>query len=141
MATYRPRPEVEREMIKAIGLVPNFFKEMPEETLDYEWTLFRRFELQERGMSVPAKYRQLMGLAIHSETKCEYCTFFHTEFARLLGATDAEIQETVHYAKHTLGLSAYINGTQEPLEPFKKEVRHIVEYLKGPRPAGEGAPA
>lgn len=134
MATFRPREQVEQEMRKVLGLVPSFFKSMPEETLDYEWTLFRRFEMEEKGMAIPAKYRQLMGLAIHSETKCEYCTLFHTELARLLGATDAEIQETVHYAKHTLGISAYINGTREPQERFEQELRRILEHLKGPKP-------
>ncbi|MFG3405457.1 carboxymuconolactone decarboxylase family protein [Streptomyces sp. NPDC048142] len=33
-----------------------------------------------------------------SETKCRYCTLFHTEAAKLFGATDEEIQEAVHYA-------------------------------------------
>ena len=122
MATFRTRDEVEQEMRDTLGLVPSFFKSMPDETLDYEWTLFRRFEMEEEGMAIPAKHRQLIGVAVHSETKCEYCTLFHTELARLLGATEDEIQEAVHYAKHTLGISAYVNGIREPEERFEREL-------------------
>ena len=129
MATSRPRPIVEAEIKRTLGLVPSFFNRMPDDTLDLEWTLFRRFEMEEAGMAIPAKFRQLMGVAIHSETKCEYCTLFHTELAMLLGATDEEVQEAVHYAKHTLGISAYLNGIREPRERFAEELERIIEYL------------
>ena len=139
MATFRPRAEVEQEMKDTIGLVPSFFDRFPEETLDYEWTLFKRFELEDpirpNGVQIPVKYRQLMGVALHSETKCHYCTLFHTEVAKMFGATDLEIQEAVHYAKHTLGLSAYLNGIRQDFDDFQDELRQIGDYLKRPAKA------
>ncbi|HSK80527.1 MAG TPA: carboxymuconolactone decarboxylase family protein [Thermoanaerobaculia bacterium] len=135
MATFRSREEVNNEIKETLGLVPSFFDGFPEETLDYEWTLFKRFELEEvneigpLGVVIPVKYRQLMGVALHSETKCHYCTLFHTEVARLFGATDQEIQEAVHYAKHSLGLSAYLNGIRQDFDDFSDELRQIGEYL------------
>jgi len=133
MATFRPRAEVEREIKNTLGLVPSFFDRFPEETLDYEWTLFRRFEIEEpirpNGLHIPVKYRQLMGVALHSETKCHYCTLFHTEVAKLFGATDGEIQEAVHYAKHSLGLSAYLNGIRQDFDDFSRELKEIGEFL------------
>jgi AhpD family alkylhydroperoxidase len=139
MATFRSRSEVENEMKETLGLVPSFFDRFPEETLDYEWTLFKRFELQEEGMTIPVKQRQLMGVALHSETKCHYCTLFHTEVARLFGATDAEIQEAVHYAKHSLGLSAYLNGIRQDFDDFQKELREIGEFFNRPASAEKAA--
>ncbi|MCG8459183.1 MAG: carboxymuconolactone decarboxylase family protein [Holophagales bacterium] len=138
MAISRPRPVVEAEIKRTLGLVPSFFGAMTDETLDLEWHLFRRFEMEEQGMAIPAKFRQLMGVAVHSETKCDYCTLFHTELAKLFGATDAEIQEAVHYAKHTLGISAYLNGTQEPEDRFAEELQEILDFL-GNRPLAKGA--
>ena len=135
MATYRSRAEVENEIKETLGLVPSFFDRFPEETLDYEWTLFKRFELEEAdtigplGVVIPVKYRQLMGVALHSETKCHYCTLFHTEVAKLFGATNQEIQEAVHYAKHSLGLSAYLNGIRQDFDDFSDELRQIGEFL------------
>jgi AhpD family alkylhydroperoxidase len=127
MATARPRNEVEAEIREALGLVPSFFKEIPEDILDYEWTLFKRFELEET--LIPNKYKELMGIALHSETKCHYCTLFHTEAAKLFGATEEEIQEAVHYAKYSLGWSAYVNGMQVDFDQFKDELGEIGQYL------------
>jgi AhpD family alkylhydroperoxidase len=140
MATARHRNEVEAEIREMLGLVPSFFKEIPEDILDYEWTLFKRFEFEET--LIPNKYKELMGVALHSETKCHYCVLFHTEAAKLFGATDEEIQEAAHYAKYSLGWSAYVNGMQIDFDQFKAELGQIGQHLsaKGAAPA-EGVAA
>ncbi len=128
MATARKRKEVEAEIKENLGIVPGFFKSIPEAYLDFEWQLFKSLELGET--LIPNKYKELMGVAMHSETKCRYCILFHTETAKLFGATDAEIQEAVHYAKMSLGWSAYLNGMQTEYNDFKKELQQIGEYVK-----------
>ncbi|MEZ0067268.1 hypothetical protein ABIA32_003281 [Streptacidiphilus sp. MAP12-20] len=67
---------------------------------------------------------------LHAETKCHYCSLFHTEAAKLFGATDEEIQEAVHYAKASLGWSAYINGMQEDYDQFKAELQQVGDYIR-----------
>jgi len=42
---------------------------------------------------IPNKYRELIGVAISAVMKCRYCSLFHTEAARMNGATDAEIED------------------------------------------------
>ena len=123
----RSRSEVEKEIREEIGLVPTFFDEIPDELLDREWTLFRHFELGETH--IPNKYKELIGIAVHAETKCRYCTLFHTEAAKLFGATEEEIQEAVHYAKHTVGWSAYLNGMQQDFDEFRREMGRVAEHL------------
>jgi AhpD family alkylhydroperoxidase len=93
---------------ETLGLVPHFFSAIPDELLAPEWQIFKRMELGQT--LIPNKYKELIGLGLHAETKCHYCTLFHTEAAKLFGATDEEIQEAVHYAKTSLGRSAYIKG-------------------------------
>ena len=44
----------------------------------------------------------------------------------------------MHYAKHTLGISAYLNGTQEPEDRFAEELQEILDFL-GNRPLAKGA--
>ena len=141
MATARTRSEVELEIKDMLGLVPSFFERIPDEVLDYEWTLFKRYEFEDT--QIPKKYKQLIGVAIHSETKCRYCTLFHTEVAKLFGATDAEIQEAVHYAKHTVGWSTYLNGIREDFDRFEDELGRIIDYVSDvPRvPAGKALAA
>ena len=133
MATSRPRAQVEEEMKEILGLVPTFFKKIPDEYFDFEWELFKRLELGET--LIPNKYKELMGIAIHSETKCNYCTLFHTEAARLFGATEEEIQEAVHYAKMSLGWSAYLNGIQQDYDMFAEEMERISDHIKAHAPA------
>ncbi len=127
MATTRPRGEVEQEMRDALGIVPGFFERIPDDLVDHEWTLFKRLELGET--LIPNKYKELMGVALHSETKCRYCTLFHTEAAKMFGATDEEIQEAVHYAKMTVGWSVYLNGIREDYDSFANDLEKISEHM------------
>lgn len=128
MITTRKRNEVEVEIKDALGLVPVFFKSIPEQYLDYEWQLFKSLELGETR--IPNKYKELMGIALHSETKCKYCLLFHTEAAKLFGATTEEIQEAVHFAKMSVGWSIYLNGMRTDYDQFEKEFTKIGEHLK-----------
>lgn len=121
------RAEVEADIRETLGLVPGFFSRIPDELLAPEWELFKRMELDQT--LIPNKYKELMGVALHAETKCHYCSLFHTEAAKLFGASDEEIQEAVHYAKNSLGWSAYLNGIQEDYDNFAAELARIGEYL------------
>jgi AhpD family alkylhydroperoxidase len=125
--TARPRAEVESEIKETLGLVPSFFNRIPDRLLDAEWAIFKDLELGET--LIPNKYKELMGVALHSETKCRYCTLFHTEVAKLFGATDEEIQEAVHYAKMSAGWSVYLNGIREDFDTFAEELGQIGAYL------------
>ncbi len=128
MITTRERHEVEMEMKETLGLVPGFFKSIPDQYLDYEWQMFKKLELGET--LIPNKYKELMGLAIHAETKCVYCTLFHTEAAKLFGATEEEIQEAVHFAKMSIGWSVYLNGMRTDYDEFTKEFTQMGDFLK-----------
>ena len=123
----RSRSEVEAEIKETLGLVPSFFGHIPEDALDHEWQLFRRMELGET--LIPNKYKELLMLAVHAQTHCRYCTLFHTEAAKLFGATDEEIQEAVHLAKHTVGWSTYLNGMREDEQRFADELVEIGTHL------------
>lgn len=125
--TTRTRSEVEAEIKETLGLVPSFFAGLPDEVIDQEWQLFRHWELGETV--IPNKYKELLMLAVHAETHCRYCTLFHTEVAKLFGATDAEIREAVHLAKHTVGWSTYLNGIREDEDRFAQELGQIGEYM------------
>lgn len=124
----RSRAEVEADIEQTLGLVPEFFSRIPDELLDPEWEIFKRLELGET--LIPNKYKELIGVAVHSETKCRYCTLFHTEAAKLFGATDEEIQEAVHYAKNSVGWSAYLNGMQQDYDRFAADLEQIGEHMR-----------
>jgi AhpD family alkylhydroperoxidase len=125
------KQEIYKEIESTLGLVPTMFKIIPESSLELEWQLFKRLQLEESP--IPPKYKELIGVAISAATKCQYCSFFHTGMAKLNGATDEEIEDAVHIAKNSAGWSAYLNGLQVDLEKFKSEVREVGAYVKSKR--------
>jgi AhpD family alkylhydroperoxidase len=122
------REQIYDEMKAIFGLVPSFLKTIPDSTLENEWELFKKIQVEESA--IPNKYRELIGLGLSAVSKCRYCTLFHTEMAKLFGATDKEIEEAVHYAKSSAGWSAYLNGMQVNYEEFKDELRRAGEHAR-----------
>jgi len=122
------RSDVHREMTEMFGEVIGFVDQIPDDFVDAEWDLIKR--VQFGPTLIPNKYKELIGLAVAAVTHCRYCALFHTESARLFGATDAEIEEAVHYTKLVAGWSTYINGMQVDYEEFKAQVARVVRHVK-----------
>ena len=122
------REEVYKDIEGMFGFVPSFLKAVPDSSLELEWELMKRVQFEEGP--IPNKYRELIGIAISAATKCRYCSLFHTEVARLNGATEAEIEDAVHFAKSTAGWSTYLNGLQFDFDQFKEEVKRAVDYVR-----------
>jgi len=102
---------------------------MPEGGASGFWTLARDFWLAET--EIPNKYKELIGLAVSGATRCHYCALFHTEAAKMFGATDEEIAEASMMGSLTMLGSTFINSQQMDYEKFKKETLGIVKYVKG----------
>jgi AhpD family alkylhydroperoxidase len=122
------REKIYKEIEEMFGLVPSMFKSVPDSSLELEWKLFKTVQFEEGP--IPNKYRELIGVALSAISKCRYCSFYHTELAKLNGATDEEIEDAVHYAKSSAGWSAYINGLQIDYETFKDEVSRACEHVR-----------
>lgn len=128
------REEIHKEMLEMVGLVPSMFKSIPESSLELEWTLYK--QVQFAPGPIPNKYRELIGVALSAISKCPYCAFYHTEMAKLNGATEAEIEDAVHYAKSSAGWSTYLHGMQVDLGLFKNEIRQACEHVRAHRAKG-----
>jgi len=122
------RTEVFREVQDTLGRVPEWLKKVPESAIGGLWTEFRDFYLAET--KIPNKYKELIGLAVSGATRCRYCALFHTEAAKLFGATDEEIAEACFMGAFTMEASTYVNAAQVDYEQFKKETLEIVAYVK-----------
>ena len=71
--------------------------------------------------AIPAKYAQI---------PCNYCVYAHTTMAKMLGATEKEIQEAVANAANTRHWSTVMNGHDVDFEEFKTEWDGILTHLK-----------
>lgn len=122
------RKQVYQQVESLFGFVPQFLQLIPDETLELEWQLMKRVQIDD-GV-IPSKYRELIGVGIAATTRCPYCIFFHTEMAKLHGATAKELEEAVHYAKSSAGWSTYLNGMQLDQGQFKAEVKRACDYVR-----------
>ena len=119
------------------GYVPEFIREFPAEARAGAWKSFRDVQLSP-STTLTGKQKELVGLAVASQVPCKFCIIAHTEFAKLNGATDAEIKEAIGMASLTRELSTYVNGQQADEAQFRKDIDKLV---KGAKAAAKKNPA
>jgi len=129
------REEIYHEIKKLFGLVPSFFKMISDSTLEQEWNLMKRIQSDEGP--IPVKYRELMGVAISEAIKCRYSSLFHTERAKMNGATDAEIEAVINFGRLSSSWSTTLNGLQIDDDRFKEEMKKVSDYVQSRRAAEE----
>jgi len=116
------RADIDRDIEETLGIVPTFFKEVPDFYIGTEWESFKTLILSDQT-AIPNKYKELIGLGVSGATRCRYCAYFHTEAARLFGATDEEINEASLVAKNTMGWSTYPQRAAIRLRRVRPRVR------------------
>lgn len=119
--------KAEAEMEAALGTVPVMMKVYPEHLRASAWKWFAA--TMSPDAPIPAKYSELISLAVASQIPCTYCIYAHTTMAKMLGATDAEIQAAVASAANTRHWSTVLNGADVDLDEFKKEWDGILAHL------------
>jgi len=72
------------------------------------------YSISARESKVPAKYRELMGLAVAANIKCPYCQLFHKSVAQMYGATEEELAEIAFLASYTSRWSSMIARALTP---------------------------
>jgi AhpD family alkylhydroperoxidase len=128
MGTVSDRATVFKEVEELFGRVPEWVKTLPSTLLPGFWSTWKDFYFAET--KIPNKYKELIGLAVSGATRCKYCQLFHTEGAKLHGATDEEIAEACAMAGVTMMASTYINALGVDFDQFRSETLEIVKYVK-----------
>jgi AhpD family alkylhydroperoxidase len=80
--------------------------------------------------SIAGKYKQLIGLAVASQTPSAECVAFYTVTARLMGASEQEVKEAVAMAALTRKWSTWLNGMQVDEAQFRKETDGMLKYIR-----------
>jgi AhpD family alkylhydroperoxidase len=126
---------------KMLGFVPGFLNAMPDSALPGAWGELSGLQLNP-NTALPPKIKELIGLAVSAQVPCKYCTYAHTEFAKLNGATRNEIGEAVVIASLTRHWSTVVHGFETDLAKFKTEITNTINYQKkaAGRPTATAAP-
>ena len=125
---------------KTFGFVPQFFIRFPEAALPGAWEEMKTLQLNP-NTTLPGRTKELVGLGVASQIPCKYCIYAHTEFAKLNGASDAEIGEAVAMAAITRHWSTYLNGIQTDETKFRAEIAKIIDNVKKASASKAPAPA
>jgi AhpD family alkylhydroperoxidase len=123
------RVDVEQEITEMFGFVPSFYEVVPDAAIRAAWQSHRDFEFADTEIDRVTK--ELIGLAMAAHIKCRYCIYFHTEAAKLLGASDAQLREAVYMGGLTVAWSNTITGAQVDLDTFERDVDRALDYLRG----------
>lgn len=103
------------------------FNAIPKEALPHEWELMKKYSFSET--KIPAKYREMIGLAVAASIKCPYCVHFHTRAAKMNGATDEELKELAILTRFTTGWSSILHASDIDLGQFKKQFAVAEAYM------------
>jgi AhpD family alkylhydroperoxidase len=110
-----------------MGLVMDQFNAIPSDALPGEWGLMKKYAFSES--KIPAKYREMIGLAIAASIKCPYCVHFHTRAAKMNGATDDELREIALLTRFTTGWSSILHSANIDIDDFKKQFAQVEAHI------------
>ena len=133
-AAARARADIQ----STLGFVPDFLQKTPEPLLPGMWEELKTFQLNPRTV-LDGRTKELIGLGVSAQIPCRYCIVAHTEFAKLNGASEAEIGEAVGMAAITRHWSTFLNGAQIDEARFRADIAKLIENAK--RAATSKAPA
>ena len=118
-----------KKIEKAMGFVPDFIRQIPPSLLPSFWASTEQFSMNPTT-ALDDKTKELIGLAVAAQIPCDYCVIFHTEAARLNGASETEIREAVAASSLTRQASTLLNGLQIDKTQFKKDVARLVKSAR-----------
>jgi AhpD family alkylhydroperoxidase len=112
-----------------VGFLPAFLNAVPDVALPGAWEEMKTLEMNP-NTTLPGKIKELIGLAVAAQVPCKYCTYAHTQFAKLNGANDQEIGEAVVLAALTRHWSTFIQGEQTDYMKWKQDVASWGEHAR-----------
>jgi len=118
-----------REANALLGFVPEFIQKFPSVGRAGAWKQLRDLQLNPKT-ALSGKQKELIGLAVSAQIPCRYCIVAHTEFAKLNGATAAEIDEAIAMASLTRSMSTVLNGMQVDEARFRRDIDRLVRNAK-----------
>jgi len=120
--------KIQQEMEEMLGTSLDFMSQVPEHLQELAWEMMKARQNPEAALS--AKNAELVSLGVASQIPCNYCVYYHTQMAKLLGASEGEIKEAVENAANTRYWSTVLNGTGADYQAFKEDIDQVVAHLQ-----------
>lgn len=128
-ASVRTAEEAYSDIQASLGILPTFLREFPRSAIAGAWTEMKSVQLNP-ATALSGKDKELIGLAVAAQIPCRYCVHFHTEAAKLNGATQDEVREALAVSAVARHWSTFLNGMQTPESEFKRDVTRIISHFQ-----------
>ena len=123
------REEIHCEMEETLGAVPHGAREMPDEFLEEEWSLWKRLRISDTA--IPQKEKAMISLGIAAANHDRVSCLMYTEIAKAHGATEEQLREVAYLAKAGAGMVPYACANlltkEEGIETIHKISSHCKE--------------
>lgn len=123
-----------KDIQQTLGMVPTFLRTFPDSALAPAWLQMKEVQLNP-NTAIPSKYKELIGLAVAAQIPCRYCILFHKGAAKVNGATERELKETLAEASLTRYFSTVLNGYGQDEATFRREIDNALRAMKKPTAA------
>ena len=130
-----PAAQTTAEIQRTLGFLPGFVARAPRALLPGWWDQTKTLEMNPKT-ALDGKTKELLGLAVAAQIPCDLCVLFHTEMARLNGASDQEIQEAIGMAALTRFGSTLLHGLQIDRDAYRQDVNRLVKNAREARKEG-----
>jgi AhpD family alkylhydroperoxidase len=117
-----------RDIERTFGTVPPFVKAFPVFAIAPAWREIKDLELSQ-ATQLDSKTKELIGVAVASQIPCRFCVSFHTESARMNGASDDELKEAIAVAALSRLWATVITGSLEDEPQFRREIDQLARQL------------
>lgn len=118
-----------RDIERTFGTVPTFLKAFPVLAIAPAWREIKDLELSQ-ATQLDSKTKELIGLAVAAQIPCRFCVSFHTESARMNGASDDELKEAVAMAALSRHWATIIAGSLVDEPQFRREIDQLIRTRK-----------
>jgi AhpD family alkylhydroperoxidase len=119
--------ETRSEIEKTFGLIPGFINGVPQDVLVQMWPVMKTYIFGQTR--IPAKYREMISLAVAATLKCPYCETFHRGAAKMNGASDEELAELGAIVGQVTFWSSVLHTLNYDMNTFMKEFQAIGEHF------------
>jgi AhpD family alkylhydroperoxidase len=130
LATFAAEPSESQaaltEIKSTFGSVFAPFRVAPDEAIAPMWGELKSLEMSP-NTSLTGKQKELIGLSVAAQIPCQYCTYVHTEFAKLNGASQRDLREAVGVAAIVRHWTTFVDGQADDSAPRQDKLPPEVE--------------
>ena len=121
------REDIYKDIKETLGGVGGFFDKMDDATLETVWETTKKTFLSD--MSLGLKVNAMVALGAAYGMGCEYWIEFHTQTARLAGATDQNLEDVKTLAEFSAQFRAFLKSVFYDFDTWKKEVTAAHQFI------------